>query len=167
MTISKGQQGICIVCNKPFIATRYSQKACSYVCGYTVQNAKRKRGITNHGHCARCGKSLAEKKSHAIYCSKTCKSMDHTFKHRSKTRVLGVARRRYVFERDGGKCYMCGIELTLDTFELDHLLPVAKGGSNSESNLAVSCRRCNRSRGTRMGEQQLLKLSKLGLSFDY
>lgn len=87
--------------------------------------------------------------------------MDHTFKHRSKTRVDGVARRKEIYERDQGKCYMCGKELTFKSFELDHLLPVSRNGSNGKENLAVSCQSCNRSRGTKLGIRQLQKLFEL------
>ena len=104
---------------------------------------------------------MAHKKAHAIYCSKTCKSMDHTIKHRSKTRFTSVARRHEIYLRDNKKCYMCNKELGVKDFHLDHLIPVKKGGSNESNNLAVSCPYCNRSRGTKIEEKQLAKLKEL------
>ena len=46
-----------------------------------------------------------------------------------------------VFVRDGGRCRRCRSATNL---ELDHLIPVSKGGSSDESNLQTLCRRCNR-----------------------
>jgi 5-methylcytosine-specific restriction endonuclease McrA len=87
--------------------------------------------------------------------------MDHNFKHRSKTRVQGVARRREIYERDAGTCYICKKPLNLADVHLDHLIPVAKNGNSDANNLAVSCGFCNRSRGTRIGLEQLAKLDEL------
>jgi len=161
ITNSQLDARICIQCDKSYQPTRAWQKTCSYVCSYTSRNDKRRRGITNYGKCARCESSLTNKKAHAIYCSKTCKSMDHNFKHRSKTRVKGVARRREIYERDGHACYICQKPLELREVHLDHLIPVAKNGSSHPTNLAVSCGFCNRSRGTRIEIKQLAKLDEL------
>lgn len=163
MTITKGQldQRLCLHCGLTYQPTRDWQKTCSYLCGYSRRNAERKRGITNQGTCARCGTGLQDKKSHAIYCSKTCKSMDHNFKHRAKTRVKGIARRKAIYDRDGGACYICNTALDLKDVELDHLIPVSKDGNSSPTNLAIACAFCNRSRGATIGIKQLIKLSEL------
>jgi 5-methylcytosine-specific restriction endonuclease McrA len=155
----------CDYCQATYTPTRAWQKTCSYVCGYTLQNGKRRRGITNFGFCARCGESLQNKRAQAIYCSKTCKSMDHTFKHRGQTRVQGVAKRKEIYDRDSGTCYLCNKYLALSEVELDHLIPVAKNGTSEPSNLAVSCRTCNRARGARIGLDQLRKLNELRADF--
>lgn len=163
MAISNAHQEVkkCLHCNKSFTPVRDWQKTCSHVCSYTRRNNLRKVPITNHGSCARCGKSLEHKKSHAIYCSRTCVSMDHNFKHRGKTRTQGTARRKAIFDRDLGQCYLCKQPVSFQNFELDHLVPTSRSGDSSPENLAVSCRRCNRRRGTKLGIEQLLKLSEL------
>lgn len=153
-------QRTCVVCNVPYSPNRYWQKTCSYECGYTHQNKKKPKNI-NTKACSRCSKSLVGKRSDAIYCSKTCKSMDHNFKHRSKTRVVSVARRAEIIARDGFKCYLCHKQITLQNFELDHLIPVSKNGSNSPANLAAACSRCNKSRGNRIEGAQIKKLAEL------
>jgi hypothetical protein len=151
----------CMACFALYTPTRNWQKTCSHKCGYTYRNNLRKQDITNFGACARCGKGLQDKFATAIYCSRTCKSMDHTFKHRAKTRTKGVSRRREIYERDNGTCYMCNVNLELKQVELDHLVPASRLGDSSPANLAISCMRCNRSRGTKIGIEQLTKLYEL------
>ena len=47
--------------------------------------------------------------------------------------------RSFIFGRSDGKCVYCGAMAT----EIDHIIPRAKGGTNSVYNLAASCRTCN------------------------
>ncbi|MFS2982759.1 HNH endonuclease [Bacteroides fragilis] len=46
-----------------------------------------------------------------------------------------------VFKRDNYTCFYCGRSDC--KMEIDHLLPVSRGGSDNISNLVTSCRRCN------------------------
>ena len=48
--------------------------------------------------------------------------------------------RQRVWQRCGGKCADCGAN---DYLEFDHVVPVARGGSNSDLNVQLLCRRCN------------------------
>ena len=45
--------------------------------------------------------------------------------------------------RQKWKCYWCGKPSKHD-FHVDHIVPLAKGGSNSPNNLAIACPPCNR-----------------------
>jgi hypothetical protein len=49
-----------------------------------------------------------------------------------------------VFKRDGFKCMYCGAHPPGATLEVDHIKPVADGGSNRMDNLITSCFSCNR-----------------------
>lgn len=158
---SIGKYAICIQCGNSYKLKTSWQKTCSRKCGYTYQNAK-KISVTNTGLCLRCGNSLSHKRSDAIYCSKTCKCMDHNFKHRGRGgKRTTTARRRLIIERDNFSCYSCGVELTLQTAEIDHLIPRSRGGSSEPYNLSASCLSCNRSRGNRIGIEQLMRLNEL------
>ena len=47
----------------------------------------------------------------------------------------------FVWQRDQGKCIKCGCR---ENLEYDHIIPVVKGGSNTERNIQLLCEKCNR-----------------------
>lgn len=47
--------------------------------------------------------------------------------------------RAYILKRDQHTCAYCGE----DANEVDHVIPVAHGGTDDEWNLVAACRRCN------------------------
>lgn len=158
---------ICVLCENSFLPITAWQKACSKKCGYTYQNSKRPAPV-NTKLCLRCGNSLVHKNSKALYCSRTCKSMDHNFKHRGRGgRRITTARRRLIIERDGSICYLCHQLVEFANVEIDHLIPRSRGGDSSPKNLSVTCLKCNRSRGNRIDIEQLHRLLELRESNDY
>lgn len=44
-------------------------------------------------------------------------------------------------------CYFCGNALTRKTATVDHLLPIARGGTNHMDNIVIACRLCNARKG--------------------
>lgn len=51
-----------------------------------------------------------------------------------------------VLRRDGFRCYYCGVrgnESTADGLTIDHVVPVALGGSDDPENLCAACPDCN------------------------
>lgn len=69
-----------------------------------------------------------------------------------------VLSRENVFKRDGFKCQYCGTNKELT---IDHLVPKAKGGKTSWSNLVTACKRCNSKKGNYSPEEAGLQLSLL------
>ncbi len=77
------------------------------------------------------------------------------YKEKRKLRKKAQKLRKYVFDRDNGKCYLCGrdtvyLKLSVTTRRspmnratLDHKVPLSKGGTNDLENLANACYRCN------------------------
>jgi hypothetical protein len=55
--------------------------------------------------------------------------------------------RAAVLIRDGGRCRKCRRAVKL---EIDHIIPVSKGGKTEESNLQTLCRRCNRAKSRKL-----------------
>ena len=56
--------------------------------------------------------------------------------------------RHEVFKRDGYKCRECGASKDETSLEIDHIVPVARGGTNDINNLQTLCRECNRMKHT-------------------
>ena len=54
-----------------------------------------------------------------------------------------------VFKRDHFTCQYCGRMAPDVILEIDHIKPVAEGGTNDMINLITSCRDCNRGKGKR------------------
>ena len=51
--------------------------------------------------------------------------------------------KKYVFERDRYQCRSCGQTQLEVHLSIDHIIPLARGGSNDISNLQTLCLRCN------------------------
>lgn len=60
-----------------------------------------------------------------------------------------------VLERDGWRCYLCGVEtpkalrgqMVPNAPEVDHVVPLAAGGEHSMKNTRCACRQCNGKKG--------------------
>lgn len=55
-----------------------------------------------------------------------------------------------VWARDGGACVRCGSKKEL---HFDHIIPVIKGGGNSEANIQVLCQACNLKKADKIATQ--------------
>lgn len=61
--------------------------------------------------------------------------------HQARRERIPEDVRIFVWKRDSGKCVQCGSQ---EKLEFDHIIPVAKGGSNTERNIQLLCETCNR-----------------------
>ena len=59
--------------------------------------------------------------------------------------------RKLTIQRDGNVCIYCSNETEIP--QIDHIIPLSKGGNNDLSNLAVSCKRCNSSKRNSLLEE--------------
>jgi hypothetical protein len=66
---------------------------------------------------------------------------------RSRREAIPTAVKLAVYERDGGVCRSCGAKSDL---QFDHIIPIAKGGGNSEPNVQILCGRCNREKSAQI-----------------
>lgn len=62
----------------------------------------------------------------------------------SKRKTISKTVRFEIFKRDKFTCQYCGKSAPDVTLEIDHIVPVAKGGTNDIMNLITACRDCNR-----------------------
>lgn len=58
--------------------------------------------------------------------------------------------RKYVFERDRFHCQSCGKTDTEANLNVDHIIPLARGGKNDLSNLQTLCFDCNQRKRDRL-----------------
>lgn len=61
--------------------------------------------------------------------------------------LAGYETREYLLEKWGRQCVYCGAKDV--PFQVEHIYPRAKGGSNSITNLTLSCEKCNIKKGTK------------------
>jgi 5-methylcytosine-specific restriction endonuclease McrA len=58
-----------------------------------------------------------------------------------------------------GFCFYCGDPLD-DTYEVDHYVPIARGGSHDPLNIVIACKPCNRKKSSKDPEKFIAALRK-------
>jgi predicted restriction endonuclease len=61
-----------------------------------------------------------------------------------KRKGIGKRLRFLILQRDGFRCKLCGKSAKETKLEVDHIIPIAKGGADSLDNLQTLCVDCNR-----------------------
>lgn len=78
-----------------------------------------------------------------------------TVKNRRRARIKGsdsshsVADIRLQLKAQGNNCWWCGKRLKGE-YDVDHRIPLARGGSNGPDNIVISCKACNNSKGAKL-----------------
>ena len=151
----------CLQCNEVLISTRPNIKARSF-CDYKCRDAF--KGRREAFDCAECEKHVIPDYGNKmrVFCSKNCsrKHSRRTEKTKRKAMIKGAQKSEHVhpfkvFDRDGWRCQIC-MKKTLRSKrgtthnmapELDHILPLSKGGDHTYANTQCTCRRCNGLKG--------------------
>jgi len=154
---------VCLICGKHITRGVY----CSDECRKEKARRKEKeRSALEHEalhkvcHCKECGVEFMPEYGSKLrgYCCRE-HMRAHTGrigKAQRRARIIGAGRIDSidpfaVFKRDKWRCHICGVHTpkrlrgTYDDNapELDHVIPLAKGGSHTYDNVACCCRRCN------------------------
>lgn len=115
--------------NKPLVVCK--QCGISFIAEY---------GTKKRVFCSiKCAGKFAHRKKHGMY------------KKRIKKVSLEFVDPYKVMKRDGYRCKICGIETPLskrgkyepDSPEIDHMIPLGKGGFHAYINVQLLCRSCN------------------------
>ena len=69
--------------------------------------------------------------------------------HHLGIRTFDANTRREVYERQGGKCVICGKPFDIEVMEADHITPWVEGGRTIASNCQMLCRDCNRRKSSK------------------
>ena len=118
--------------------------------------------------CIECGKAFAPmRRLPLLYCSKQC--MNKAGKRNRRHRMRSAARsgervdRAYISERDGWTCHICGEPIDRRAIAphpksatMDHVVPLALGGTHTRDNVQLAHFLCNSIKGARHYGQGLL-----------
>lgn len=97
---------------------------------------------------------------------------EHTFLNKLYSKICLAKRRcsgeiktsdlKSILLRQNNKCDYCGVELNEENMQLDHIIPVSKGGDNSLDNIHFVCKNCNLRKFTREEKEfkKILSLEK-------
>ena len=97
-----------------------------------------------------CGKEIQSAK--AKYCDKCRRLARRTSNRKSEARRRDISRKgvRYnhtdIFKEDNAVCYLCGLSVIWEEFEIEHVIPISKGGPDAPFNVATSHKACNRAK---------------------
>lgn len=67
------------------------------------------------------------------------KVSDNTLKRKKFTKEERIK----IYRKTEGHCYLCGEFVDFDSYEIEHKVPLSKGGTNDLSNLYCACHCCN------------------------
>jgi 5-methylcytosine-specific restriction endonuclease McrA len=61
-------------------------------------------------------------------------------------------------EEQNQECTYCKTDLSNSGFEIDHVVPLSKGGKHEDANIQLLCRKCNRDKHAKLPEEYLKEL---------
>lgn len=111
--------------------------------------------------CKRCGKSFVRQSPNQIYCSKTCSNAVYCMRRNDAKRAgvdeVETITLREVWERDHGRCYLCGRKTDWNDYHIvngwrvtgprypsrDHVIALSNGGTHTRDNIRLACFECN------------------------
>ncbi len=164
--------GYCGTCGKPFVSKR-KKVYCSEQCRPAAQYVS----IAPEARlCKCCGNEYKPAFTGGRpneYCSQTCfdlvsAAIRRAAKAKREAKLKGATIENVdpfkVFDRDKWRCQLCGVKTPKskrgtyddDAPELDHIIPLAKGGEHSYRNTQCSCRKCNGLKSDKPMGQMLL-----------
>ena len=118
------------------------------------------------------------------YIKSECEKLNLEFKNQSFTQMITQLKKRYfdninkrrVFSQKerielwkskaNNTCQKCLKNVKVNEFEIDHIKPLAIGGTNDESNLQILCQGCHKNKTSDEQEQGYFKLSETESSFN-
>jgi len=156
----------CVVCHARFVTKNSRTVCCSPKCKqyrHTIATLL-KAGVDTSKSivCPECGKVERYELGKCLgkFCSSGCSRRYHKrIAHQKRRAVLRGAFVESVdplevFKRDGYCCHLCGRRVDMKRLgmhtgnapEMDHIVPLSKGGKHCYENVACSCSACNNSK---------------------
>lgn len=91
------------------------------------------------------------------------KPKEESKKSTVKRKVFSARERLIIYRKTKGHCYLCGEFVDFDSFEVEHKVPLSKGGTNDLSNVFCSCHCCNTIKHDIYPEDFMERISKIYL----
>lgn len=154
---------ICVICGNKFDGKSY-YKYCSAVCKNIAKKANKPKTCYNI-RCTICGMEFEGNRSNMKYCSDRCRKYaeNRRAEIRRRHKLQDNGRVDYsitllkLIKRDKGICHICGKKVNTKTHSnheeypsIDHVLPVAKGGTHTWDNVKLAHRGCNNKKRDKM-----------------
>lgn len=131
-------------------------RPCRKIYGGPTRAGRPRKSHWTRKPCGHCGEVFVVTKNRAVYCSRICanRGAGHARSlHPESSKTLHAHRRSAApglsytarkallrkWQRRQRACSYCSDLATT----MDHVIPLIRGGSNYEGNLAPACRRCN------------------------
>lgn len=76
-------------------------------------------------------------------------SMNSRAKQVGRFGAIDVDALRDRIYQSGGQCEWCAVSLINAAFEVDHIVALNRGGSNTPDNIAIACPTCNRRKSSK------------------
>lgn len=188
---AKAQVEVCCSnCGKVSTLKRTSgaeRKYCSHLCQRRAASKRLSKKKTcaskeKENACQHCGTLYKRKDGFIKYCSKSCgaKAAKHKGNSRRRAAIKNVPLGRQcnineLIQRDGQDCQICHnpIDLSLRGYygemspEVDHIIPLSRGGHDAEYNWQMVHRHCNNKKGNKVSHKDREKAKRLYPGWDF
>lgn len=136
----------CLVCMAWFARPPQPYETCSVACATAAVEVMRPPPPEPYvRECTRCGVEFTTRQSVARVCSKRCQKKDARLRRKVRECATYGEWRWSDFMRIAAKfgycCAYCGVKP--DRLDPDHVIPLAKHGPNTTTNLLPACADCN------------------------
>lgn len=78
-----------------------------------------------------------------------------------KRKSFKTTERTIIYNKNKGRCAICGRFVPFDEFTIDHIIPLSKGGTNELKNLQCTCKVCNLIKQDILPEDLMDKLTEI------
>lgn len=85
----------------------------------------------------------------------------HTIIPKIKRRKYSVEERKIIYGKANGYCQLCGRKIAFEDMTIDHIIPLANGGSNAMENTQAACLICNRFKANIYPDQFFDRISEV------
>lgn len=152
----------CVECQRMFDAIGH-RVVCSDACAALRETRRNRERFAQVKFCPSCGAVFMRGggTGRKRFCSNACGELEQRrrsakkYRARKRTTTVESVDPLLVFERAGWRCYLCGCDTprelrgTCDPRapELEHIVPLARGGTHTYANVACACRGCNGLKG--------------------